>query len=54
MSMFHKVMLALELTDHTDQLVHAFYSACPNLETEVFLLHVIESESDVNADSGYY
>ncbi len=54
MSMYHKVMLAPELTDHTEQVVQAFYSACPKMETEVFLVHVIESESDVNEDSGYY
>jgi nucleotide-binding universal stress UspA family protein len=52
--MFDRVMLAMDMSERTDELLPAFYSLCPNLETEVFLLHVAENEKEAGPDSGYY
>ena len=44
--MFDKVMLAMDMSERTDELLPAFYSLCPDTETEVYLLHVAEKEQD--------
>jgi nucleotide-binding universal stress UspA family protein len=52
--MFDKVMLAMDMSERTDDLLTAFYSLCPNTDTEVFLLHVAENEEEQGMDSAYY
>jgi nucleotide-binding universal stress UspA family protein len=44
----------MDMSERTDELLPAFYSLCPNLETEVFLLHVAENEKDAGPNGGYY
>lgn len=52
--MFDKVMLAMDMSERTDELLPAFYSLCPDTETEVYLLHVAEKEQDEGQESSYY
>ena len=52
--MFSKVMLAIDLSEVTPQIVEAFYSVCPASETEVYLLHVVEDAVSAEASSKYY
>ena len=52
--MFSKVMLAMDLTEVTPQIMEAFYSVCPASETEVYLLHVVEDAASAEASSKYY
>ena len=52
--MFDKVMLAMDMSERTDDLLGAFYSLCPDTETEVYLLHVATREEDQDINSSYY
>ena len=52
--MFDKVMLAMDMSERTDDLLGAFYSLCPDTETEVYLLHVAAREEDQDINSSYY
>lgn len=52
--MFSKIMLAVDLSYDTEKLLDAFYSMCPGLEKEVYLLHVVKKTKDVETGSAYY
>ena len=52
--MFSKVMLAMDLTEVTPQIMEAFYSVCTASETEVNLLNVVEDAASAEASSKYY
>ena len=52
--MFEKVMLAMDMSERTGSLLPAFYSLCPDTDTEIFLLHVVENRDDQDHNSSYY
>ncbi len=52
--MFDKVLLATDLTEEADGLVHCFYSLCPDVDTEITVAHVFKDKSDADTDSSAY
>ena len=52
--MFDKVLLATDLTEEADGLVHCFYSLCPDVDTEITVAHVFKDKSDADPDSSAY
>ena len=52
--MFTKVMLAMDLSEHTDDMLDAFYSLCPDPETEAYILHVVETAEEADPAGSYY
>ena len=52
--MFSRVMLAMDMSEPTEQLLTAFYSLCPGLETQIYLLHVVEDAEEASPESGYF
>jgi nucleotide-binding universal stress UspA family protein len=47
-------MLAMDMSEPTEQLLAAFYSLCPAPETQIYLLHVVEDAEDASPESGYF
>lgn len=52
--MFAKVLLAIDLSAITPRILEAFYSVCPDPETEVYLLHIVEEAANAEVSSKYY
>lgn len=52
--MFSKIMLAVDLSYDSNRLLDAFYSMCPGLEKEVYLLHIVKKSKDMETGSPYY
>ena len=44
----------MDMSEPTEQLLTAFYSLCPGLETQIYLLHVVEDAEEASPESGYF
>jgi len=52
--MFEKVLIATDLTEGTQEMADAFYSICPDLKTQAYLLHVVKDAADAAEGSSYF
>lgn len=52
--MFNKVLVATDLSAHSEKLLPCLYSVCPDIDTEVAVAHVFDDPDDADPDSCGY
>lgn len=46
-----KVLLATDFSESAETLTDCLFALCPNIETEILLVHIVDDDNDANAQS---
>ena len=46
-----KVLLATDFSESAETLTDCLFALCPNIETEILLVHIVDEVNDTNAQN---